>query len=245
MVHGVGSHEERWKEIVPKLLKNRDVMIPLTANKDFKTEIIVVEWHKALHSQTDKYSFRQMTSNFRHRTIDKVTPKNLQALRQFVSTTVLDVFYFMSQTFGGIIYNEVATQLNIAYETFKRDHINFSGKVSILAHSLGSVICYDLLSKNPKTEMPTSLNSNVLAWKKNIPPVHNPHVHMPSLLFPVENLFLIGSPLGNLIKFGYVLISNLGMFLTIRGDEMAIPHCENLYNIYHPYDPVVIIQTAY
>jgi hypothetical protein len=54
VVHGVGSHEERWKEIVPKLMKNRDEMTPLTSNKDFKTEIVVVEWHKALHSHTDK-----------------------------------------------------------------------------------------------------------------------------------------------------------------------------------------------
>jgi hypothetical protein len=134
------------------------------------------------------------------RTIEKVTPKNLQALRQFVSNTVLDVFYFMSQTFGGIIYNEVATQLNVAYQTFKNDHPNFTGKVSILAHSLGSVICFDLLTKNPKTDLPSSFspNSNVLSWKKNVPhPVHTASAHMPSLLFPVENLFLIGSPLGS------------------------------------------------
>ncbi len=48
---------------------------------------------------------------------------------------------------------------------------------------------------------------------------------IPLLKFPVENLFAIGSP--------------IGMFLAIRGEEeIPIPHCNNMFNIYHPYDPV-------
>jgi hypothetical protein len=114
------------------------------------------------------------------RNIEKVTPKTLPAIRQFVSRTLLDVFYFMSPTFSEVIYREVVVQLNEAYNHFRLTHANFSGKVSvsldhkltrlthkILAHSLGSMICFDLLTRNSCLNTPplNPTESNIFHWK--------------------------------------------------------------------------------
>lgn len=37
--------------------------------------------------------------------------------------------------------------MNSVYDVFRDNHPDFSGSVSIFAHSLGSVIAYDLLTK--------------------------------------------------------------------------------------------------
>ena len=42
--------------------------------------------------------------------------------------------------------DEVASQLNAIYLEYVATHPDFSGAVSLFAHSLGSVLCFDLLS---------------------------------------------------------------------------------------------------
>jgi hypothetical protein len=44
------------------------------------------------------------------------------------------------------IINSVRKQLNAIYNMFMKRNPNFAGNVSIFAHSLGSVIVYDLLT---------------------------------------------------------------------------------------------------
>jgi alpha-beta hydrolase superfamily lysophospholipase len=45
-----------------------------------------------------------------------------------------------------VILDEVSEELNRVYSLFERHTRSFSGKVSIAAHSLGGVICFDLLA---------------------------------------------------------------------------------------------------
>jgi hypothetical protein len=52
----------------------------------------------------------------------------------------------------------------------------------------------------------------------------DPFINIPLFGFQVDNFFSIGSP--------------IGMFLAIRGEEVLVPNCNNMYNIFHPYDPV-------
>ncbi|CAI8058269.1 SEC23-interacting protein, partial [Geodia barretti] len=56
-----------------------------------------------------------------------------------------------------------------------------------------------------------------------------PHVLFPQLHFRTENLFALGSP--------------IGLFLIVRGveklgPEYRLPHCRQMFNIFHPFDPV-------
>ena len=56
---------------------------------------------------------------------------------------------YMSPSHAQNILDSVATNLNCTYLRFVRRHAEFSGRISILAYSLGSVLCYDLLAHQP------------------------------------------------------------------------------------------------
>jgi len=167
--------------------------------------------------------------------ISKVTPKGLDAVRGFTNKTLMDVFYLMNPILAEMIYHESASQLNMQYTQFMQRNPDFKGKVSILAHSLGSIICFDLLC-NQSYEKFIKNKGNILAWEETLqipsePTEKNPFwstcpKDCPQLVFQVDTLFTIGSP--------------LGMFLALRGQNpmWSIPKCTNLVNIFHTYDPV-------
>ena len=85
---------------------------------------------------------------------------------------LLDGYMYLSPPFKQLILSEICAQLNAKYYEYCAAHPDFSGKVTLLAHSLGGVAAFDLLA----------------------------HQHLldgayPPLGFPVSNLVLIGSPL--------------------------------------------------
>lgn len=222
VVHGIGNHEEKWKEIVPKLTLNRDSLLPQLKNSSFNMEIVTVDWHQELHTKTDGL-------------VGSLTVKNLDALRSFINRTLLDVFYFMSPTYVPVMYQQVAEQLNKIVKTFKEANPSFKGKISILAHSLGTCLCYDLLSFQESTSIHPG--GNIEEWRKYhskgkgantaLPQQKLHNITFPQLEFDVENFFSAGSP--------------LSMYCTVRGDTqfaLRFPHCKNMFNILNPYDPI-------
>ena len=87
--------------------------------------------------------------------------------------TLMDVLYYLSPRYGQLIVDSVTAQLNQRYHTFVQEHPDYDGKVSIFAHSLGSLISYDIL---------THERGDVA---KN-------GVRFPGIDFPVENFFAVG-----------------------------------------------------
>ncbi|KAF2075016.1 hypothetical protein CYY_003668 [Polysphondylium violaceum] len=146
IIHGIGKHEENW---VAKINKINNLYHTVTKiigyNKNIKFEGI--EWHSALHSHTDRF-------------IEKVTPPYITKVHEMINHTLLDILFFTSPIFSQTIYNEVGKQLNDAYNNFILKNPNFNGKVSILAHSLGSMICYDILCNQPISSNDNNNNSN-------------------------------------------------------------------------------------
>lgn len=59
-----------------------------------------------------------------------------------------------------MILDEVAAEMNRIVTLFRKHSRRFSGKISIAAHSLGGVICFDLLANQE------SVRLHPLAWKK-------------------------------------------------------------------------------
>lgn len=90
-----------------------------------------------------------------------------------------------------------------------------------MGHSLGSAIAFDILSSQPET----------------IP--SNPDLEK-MLTFDVENLFLVGSPVGmfKLLAEKNIQGRNSPDFTPSSEDQFDSPKCTNLYNIFHPCDPV-------
>lgn len=226
--------------------------------------------------------------------IDMITPQNLGSLRKVINDTTLDVFYYTSPFYREEIIQAIRTQLNAVYKQFCDRNPSFkenNGKVSIVAHSLGSVIVHDVLTlwnsflieegkKNADTNVAIAQKSYSWFWGwgkprenlseeslSDIPEVpdketlqkklHEARLKVAkledqlngmdrvdgdtqksqldcySLLFKVEYVFNIGSP--------------LGVFLTMRGirprtdvEQHILPTsvCKRTFNIYDPADPV-------
>uniref|UniRef100_A0AC34FBG2 DDHD domain-containing protein n=1 Tax=Panagrolaimus sp. ES5 TaxID=591445 RepID=A0AC34FBG2_9BILA len=80
-----------------------------------------------------------------------------------------DILYYV-QGYDKDIINQFIKEVNTKYVLFKKLNPDFNGTISILAHSLGTVITFDALND-----------------------------HYDDLKFKVENIFFIGSPLGRFL----------------------------------------------
>ncbi|XP_065870375.1 phospholipase SGR2-like isoform X2 [Euphorbia lathyris] len=77
--------------------------------------------------------------------VDKITLHGVRGLRVTLGATVHDVLYYMSPIYCQNIIDSVSNQLNCLYLKFIKRNPGYNGKVSIYAHSLGSVLSYDIL----------------------------------------------------------------------------------------------------
>ncbi|KAL8026952.1 hypothetical protein ABFX02_14G063600 [Erythranthe guttata] len=77
--------------------------------------------------------------------VEKITLDGVRGLRTMLSATVHDVLYYMSPIHCQDIIDSVSNQLNKLYLKFLKRNPRYDGKVSIYAHSLGSVLSYDIL----------------------------------------------------------------------------------------------------
>lgn len=112
--------------------------------------------------------------------------------------------------------------------------------MSILGHSLGSAIAFDILCRQPAAsgddDIPTETRSDQSL----------------ALDFPVDNFYALGSPIGlfqmlrgkNIAARSRLEAEELpfsplgGQPDPFEGPPVSYPKCENLYNIFHPSDPV-------
>ncbi|EGZ11758.1 hypothetical protein PHYSODRAFT_562784 [Phytophthora sojae] len=111
-----------------------------------RVEFLPIEWHSKLHMEGLDQLIRDVTL--------PAIPK----LRELANDTVLDVLFFMSPLFHQVILDEVAKEMNRVYTLFQSRHPDWADsassraaeskrkKVSIIAHSLGSIICFDILN---------------------------------------------------------------------------------------------------
>lgn len=80
------------------------------------------------------------------RVADRIMPEGARTFRMLAHNTCVEVLMYMSPSHAQSIVDSVANNLNTTYLKFIRRHPEFNGKFSVLAYSLGSVLCYDLLS---------------------------------------------------------------------------------------------------
>ncbi|KAL4125715.1 hypothetical protein PRIC2_009296 [Phytophthora ramorum] len=195
---GVEGGNHAFRDIFRTMLETTFQDIPLAL------EMQSIEWHEDLHEPTGLDNI-----------FDLISPEGSSAIREFNKETFMDVLYYLSPRYGQLIVDSVTHQLNEKYRVFMDEHPGWDGKVSIFAHSLGSMISYDIL-----THKPGEIASN--------------GVRFPGLDFEVDNFFGVGSPVG-------VMILSRGD-LNIEDGEFTpgikIPKCRRYFNVYHPIDPI-------
>eukprot|EP00903_Cladosiphon_okamuranus_P007816 g7562.t1 len=82
-----------------------------------------------------------------------ITLPRAPTLRAFTNDTLLDILYFMSPEYHQVIVEEVTQEINRVLELFRKHTRNWSGKVSIVAHSLGAIICFDIMANQPASQL--------------------------------------------------------------------------------------------
>lgn len=128
--------------------------------------------------------------------LDDITVEGVPAIRNLITDLALDILLYQSayrEHIAGIVRREC----NRVHELFLKRNPLFAGKVSLVGHSLGSAILFDILCRqkdvdknNPKLHPPrrqrSRVNSN--AGHESLPDL--------GLNFEVEDFFCLGSPLG-------------------------------------------------
>lgn len=63
-----------------------------------------------------------------------------------LNTSAMDILYYTSPLYGAEVRAGLQKELNSLYCMFASRHPGWQGKISILAHSLGCVIVYDIVT---------------------------------------------------------------------------------------------------
>jgi hypothetical protein len=103
------------------------------------SQFLPIEWHDKVRSP----SHSLVTS------LTAVTLSSIPALRSIANDVIFDVLMYLTPEFCEAILQCVTTQIVELFSTFQKINPSFiatGGKFSIIGHSLGSVIAWDILS---------------------------------------------------------------------------------------------------
>lgn len=175
---------------------------------------------------------------------DIEVPNSIPFLRQVVSGLVLDVPFYLSPSHKEKMLRSVVRECNRIYTLFSRRNPDFEkkgGTVSIIAHSLGSVMAADILSNQP-----TFVKQPELSVRTPGPRVTSdkPAVGAKqdglTFAFDTRVLILVGSPLafflhlgkGQLIaRRGRERTRNVGRDIALdRAGRLGCLACDSVYN---------------
>lgn len=147
--------------------------------------VLPVNWRHHLSFEdggpmTDADMATSASVNFNLKDIE---PNTIPAVRSLISDVMFDIPFYLSHHKNKMI-SALVMEANRVYRLWCRNNPKFSqqGRVHLIAHSLGSVMALDVLSRQP-----------------NMPPPLDLDTTMPQsqfFEFDTTNLFLLGSPAG-------------------------------------------------
>ncbi len=194
-----------------------------------RIEVLPVQWRKTLNLEIDSLAASLM-------------PPGISSLRHVLHSTAVEVLFYLTPMHRAAILDSVVNSLNVVYRKFINRNPGFQGKVSIFAHSLGSILCWDVLCN--QGDFSQIVKDPVApSWAPNT-------LDIGQLNFDVDTLFIAGSPLGCFLALrGVNQAAGTGLGTKASaalmqcnpsrpGPSDGLPRVRRLYNIYHPYDPV-------
>lgn len=201
-----------------------------------RVEFLPIEWHEPFAIQSRGPQQKEGEEQAPSATLRDISLNTIPHLRNFTNDTMLDskfinsfqhicvcttvasispyflVLYFMSPKHHDLMVEIVCSELNTVVSKYRK-LTGFAGKISLLSHSLGSVVAWDILSnQNHGFDL------------------HSPQPIYPSLQFNVEHSFMIGSPVAV-----FLMMRNQN---DSSPNDFQLPGCQKVFNIFHPYDPV-------
>ncbi|KAI9739044.1 MAG: hypothetical protein M1834_007256 [Cirrosporium novae-zelandiae] len=150
--------------------------------------------------------------------LEDITVEGVPAIRNLISDLALDVLLYQSvyrEHIGGIVQREC----NHIYKDFKERNPTFKGRVSLVGHSLGSAILFDILcrQKEPPTARPYYYKQYHGSGKSNAQATEL------KLDFNTEDFFCLGSP--------------VGLFQMLKGQKISGRHTRDAALAESPFEP--------
>ncbi|XP_056447281.1 phospholipase DDHD1 isoform X2 [Gadus chalcogrammus] len=255
VVHGIGQKMDQGR-----IIKNTGMLREAVRKMEEKhfsenhgehVEFLPVEWRSKLALDGD--------------TVDSITPDKVRGLRDLLNSSAMDIMYYTSPLYRDEITKGLTHELNRLYSLFcsrNPEFVEKGGKVSMVSHSLGCVIAFDImtgwdpvrfcLQEHQAMEEELALRWLSYEEKDLMEQLQSTRTRLrelegrlggleaskpsaaPALKFKVENFFCMGSP--------------LAVFLALRGirpgssvqQDHILPTsiCRRLFNVFHPTDPV-------
>eukprot|EP00834_Sanchytrium_tribonematis_P001491 NODE_37_length_35953_cov_1.028037.p3 type:complete len:553 gc:universal NODE_37_length_35953_cov_1.028037:798-2456(+) len=135
--------------------------------------------------------------------------------RNIIKDVCLDILLYMTDKHRISMLQTVAEELNRVHNLFLKNFPDFKGSISMIGHSLGTLILFDLLSMEKEEFL-----------KFEIPP----------LVFCPLTLFFLGSPVSMIRLLNGEIIRPIHTEDKKEGVKRL--RIKYLYNIYHMFDPI-------
>ncbi|KAI9313781.1 DDHD domain-containing protein [Dichotomocladium elegans] len=173
-------------------------------------------------------------------TLDELTVDGVPNIRSIVSDVIIDIPLYLTPKYREQMTTAICMLINdifLRYVTRNPDFLERDGKVSIIGHSLGALVAFDMLALQPKTPPPTR---DELAAAIHQPALLKSLKKMNTLLFKTENFFGLGSPAGLmlLVKGTRIVPRKARGYQGRLSSQCYFPAVNNLYNIFHKLDPI-------
>ncbi|XP_069017673.1 phospholipase DDHD1b isoform X1 [Embiotoca jacksoni] len=253
VVHGIGQKMDQGR-----IIRNTSMMRDAARKMEEKhfsdrttehVEFLPVEWRSKLCLDGD--------------TVDSITPDKVRGLRDMLNSSAMDIMYYTSPLYRDEITRGLTLELNRLYSLFCSRNPDFetSGKVSIVSHSLGCVITFDIMTgwdpvrfhhqeapdpEETKSRWPSDeerhLQEQLRLTHLRLRDLEDQFqglqtsscVAVPALKFKVENFFCMGSPLAVFLALRGIRPGNN----SVQDHILPTSICRRLFNIFHPTDPV-------
>ena len=194
--------------------------------------------------------------------LQDITVEGVPAVRNLITDLAMDVLLYQS-AYREHIASIVQKECNRVYQLFKQ-RTGFDGKVSLIGHSLGSAILFDILcrqeeiNKNRPRRVSSKTSREYGVEQKDL-----------KLDFPVENFVTLGSPIAlfQMLKgrtiaardslatkelpvspfdpdpmtndpFSAGQLNAAGLSKDLIPITTSSPKCKDFFNIFHPTDPI-------
>ena len=206
-IHDVNMLRKTLKSVYAKspdlqALNNEVDKLP----KNCRVQVLPVVWRHLL--DFPKRSFKQSNKeqdltdvdtfgeDDQYPSLDDITVDGVPAIRNLITDLALDILLFQS-AYREHIANIVQQECNRIYKLFLQRNPNFKGKVSLIGHSLGSAILFDILcrQKEPNAALNGTVRNKILS-RHNDSSASQDHASGLALNFEVEDFYCLGSPVG-------------------------------------------------
>ena len=231
-------------------------------SKNSRIQIIPICWRHLLDfpQQSLKHNRKEHDlgdidfEDHEYPSLEDITVEGVPAVRNLLTDLALDILLYQSPAYKGYITRIVLQELNRIYRLFKERNPSFHGRVSLVGHSLGSAIMFDLLCQQKDSR------------GKSQPPPTRPRRATEEVLqldFEVEDFYALGSPIGlfQMLKGRTIAArppssafnppetpaspTEDPFAAAVQGNQdrafditTSSPLCKQIFNIFHPTDPI-------